>query len=802
MSTYKSVFDVMKNASKGRFMREGSGQEEVAEGIEFYDGEKGEYDCISLFERNVLAGLKMPDNFTIPGGKKVIELDCGTVSTANTVGGLANLMHSKKHVIDPFDVTDWVLLPESGRVAYSVHTGGSLVDDRAISGIIHSMCPNMGDAEVDSLPIGLITEKLCQGSDMVHMFCKAYLMLGDLNLAAMFQISERDFSRTMMNVVHSRVSNRTRLGLIAHKDIVVDSEGLTGEEVDVLTLMAQKYPSVRYGGHNIYTACQMDEDSVAIVSSADVERSGRIVYSPVEFYRCVVSLATKLGVIGDMHTAFSQMRGRTMQMRDVMRRVDQRAVYSGMGLSRCMSRALGGSTRFDTVVGTYPTYMATSVAIIADVLVGKGFEVTASMLVESLGGIGKLICHDRPDLSRTYQGLLRDYGLSSMHYEVNAMMLSWTDLCTVPYHWQLSRGWKDYITQLSISMWNGGDVQIPQLIYDIPMMSHQNSAWGVVRSWNGVDGAGISSMVDIGGAAKRDKDERLRKAAAFTWAMGVRPTRPKMFFNAYSAKEVSVSSGEYKWLQGACGGHRVSHVSYTINELGGREDFLEETATNIIRTTIDGTKCTVVFSAQGTWDMVEYREEEVLGIVETVSGKKEKEDVEIVQVREKEEAEAKTDVSTMFQTMRGIFTNNRVKLGGHTITKAKMVSGVRVPGAKLVDAIALDMRNAGIMHDGDLRRVADRFDGSAELDFDEEEAGKILDDSEISLVVYEDKDSGYVRKKYGNNEMVVEVHKDKMGYGVHKEDANGLPIKEEVEVDSGGLMVRPVRRAMWFRYFM
>jgi hypothetical protein len=796
MSNYKSVFDVIKNSTKGRYLREvGKGAIDSDELIR-YDGEKHELDLLGLFERNILSGCRMDDSFII--NENTISVDCNTVSVpTNPTPGLSNLSNTKTIQLDPFSTVEWKLVPEEGDVAYSRFTSGILTEDKGIMGAIQSMCNHMDDSESDSLPVSLIAEKLMQTGDMEHFFSKAYLMLQDCNVAAMFNISDREVASRMDDCIYNNISNRDRLGLVAHKKIVIDSEGFTGEEVDILVLVSQVYPSIKFCRSNIYNCCNMAKDDMAVVSSSVVPRSGKMFMSPQEMYRAIVSIACKLESVGDMEKAFSTMRGRVGHMKYVMAQSQDKAIFSPIRPSRCMVRALGGSTRHRQVCQSYPSYLCMSVAVVADLILSEGYTAVASLLVEELGGMGNLICPERPDACSTYQGLLRDYGLSNMQASINAIMIEWTNLGVRPYDWEPSMGWKEYITQLSCSMWSGNDINLPQVMFDIPYVGKHNTAWGILRNWTGSEGAGISSMVDVEPGHKANRDRRLRETAAFTWAMGVRRCRPKVFFNAYGSKEVRLSARETKWLSKGVGSYRLSFVSYTLtHETEGREDYLEETASNIIRTSLNGTKCNIVYSAAGNWEITEYQQEEYLNIVEAMGGKRVEEEEEIQSVEKGKTRMVSTETADMFEQMRQIFKPSKIRVKGYSIQPATKVGGSRI-GGHLIDAVAGAMAGKGLIQEGEFKRIRDRFDGGLSDSISETGLAKILNDSDISLRVY-----GTESVQYGKHDDIIEVVRSTDGKTYSTADRS----REDIAVDSIQTVIPPdidesVRQA-WFKWFL
>jgi hypothetical protein len=753
-TTYKTVFDLMANAAKGRIFRGENVADMTHDELDYYDGQLAEFKNLGLVERNILAGINMPDQFTMANWDKEFRINCTTVSKADGPG-VGHLTHDKEITLHPYESEKWLLASEEGIVRYSDHRGKRVDQDRGVLGLIKSMCPNMNDDEADGLPMALIGEKLTQGQDMRHMFMKMYLMLMDLNMSVVTRQTNRRMKIGGNRVVYPKISNAVKMQLIASKQIVVDAEGFTPEELRLLEIAGQRYPHISYGRPNIYNSCHMERDDIAIVSSNDIDISGKNVFSPNEMYRLIVTIATKLDATDDMEEAFKMMRGRMMHMQDVLRLVEKRKVYSGVPRSTSFTRALGGSTRFRKVVKTVPGYIASSVSLIADILLGKVFELTATMFIERIGGLGDLVCETpTATASRIYNGLLRDWGLSSMQKFCNSLMLEWENVGAAPYHWSVQGTWKPYILALTDEMRKGIDVPIPQLTFELAISTFEETCWGAMRSWRGYNGAGVSDLTDLGESGKKKKDERLRLTAAFTWAMGVRATRPKVFKNAFKKKEVSLTSKELRFLRGTMGFAHLSHVAYTlVDEYMGREDWTEKSATGLIKDAIDGTKCSVILSGrEGRWQPITVKIEDLTADITQSLGfvEKDKETVvddEILAMafernRKKKTKEEEERVQEVFQKMRQVISSPKVKLGSEKLGKPKKYEKVDVPGDGKcgIHAVVQNMSNRQLLRPGEEQKVFENFDGkmNSQTWHDVQSLAASLLDYGIGLRVYDE----------------------------------------------------------------
>jgi len=793
MAQYQSIFDLMAGVRSGQMFRGmDTDKGEVIDEIDYVDGELREFKAMGLMERNIMAGLNMPDQFTMAGWESEIAINCTAIANSTRPSiGKVNLANTKEVVLQPFtNVSAWSLVPQEGEVYYSRHVGITPDKDKGIIGMIKSMCINMNDAEVGSLPMALIGEKVTQNGDMRHMFTKMYLMMMDCNLSVVTRLRDRFVRPVMRRVYYPNQTSAARLGLIAQKKLVVDVEGFSPEELNFLALSSQAYPQVKYCKDNIYNTCNMREDDLAIVSIGNIVIEDKVMMTPSEMYRLMLSIACKLRCVDDLFSVLQMMRGRCAHIRDVRMIDPETEVYCSLPRSSNFTRAFGGATVHSVIPRTFPTYLCSSVGLIADMILGKGFELVATFLIESFGGYGDLMCEGRADTNQMYNGLLRDYGLSSMQRDVNQLMLEWESVGSCTYDWAIRGSWKPYFIGLTQRFKDGVDVSIPQLCYDLPMMLVKDSVWGAIKNWKGYNGSGISELTDIGEDSKRKRDERLRLTAAFTWSMGMRQVRPKMFANAYAKKEVSLSSSELNWLAGSVGSYNLTHVSYTLaDEYLGREDWTEKTATQLIRTAIDGTKCSIIISNDDQrWHISEYRAgAEEIGIRETLAIQERQNvdlaDEEILKVLHgKRDADKRPDkrLSEMVDKMRSIVSVDRVILKpGNLNDVGEVASYSTLEGVSgstnVIHAIVNSMNNRGLVNDYDKARVLSNFEGelAGEKMTDISKVAQALLEYGISLRVYDEKKEGIEVIEYGNASRGVEIVRRDGNYTSILSDSGG-----------------------------
>lgn len=730
MSNYKTVFDLMAGVGAGRVLRGYEASDKIGSASKSVDCCKMELESLGITERNIIAGLNVPDQFTIGGMEDGLAMNCMSVATADRSGvGLVNLSNTKEFKLHAYkNVRPWLLKAEAGIVSYSTHTGKSVSKDLGIVGQIKAVCSGMSDSEVGGLPMELIGERLSQEQDLRHMWMKMYLMLMDLNLSVVNRESKRRGNPTVKNRAHPGLSSAQIMNMVSNRRIVVNADGFTPEELQVLQVASQEYPFVKYTQtDNIYNSCHMAEDDLAIISNGRINIDTRVVWAPTELYRIIVSLAAKTKDLDGLFHVISMMRGRMGHIRDVMLHVEDRVVASGVPLSSSYTRALGrGGSQ--TVPGNFPSYIACSASLVADMMLGKCFELGATYLVENLGGYGDLVCGKGPAAaSPLYNGLLRDAGVSDMAVENNKLMQQWESVSGYKYNWSISGGWKGYMMGLTDAMRQGRDFDLAQLTWDMAHSVTPDSAWGAVRKWTGYGGIGLSEYTTLE-SRKKAKDERNRLTACFTWAMGVRQVRPRILVNAYSAKEVSMSSKEMNWLMGGTSSYSISHVSYAlVEEVQGREEWTEKSAGEFVRAAIDGRKCTMVMDAAAeAWSLVQLDKDD-MSSEGTEAGKDIRDTLAITQQDPREEEEVDrvspmvyrqkatdaedkmAEARKLFSKIRNVNVESRVPIKVGNISKGN--EGVVVEGSNPIEAIAEGLYKKGMLHVAEKDRLKSGFDG-------------------------------------------------------------------------------------------
>jgi hypothetical protein len=596
MAAYNRVMDYLKGMPDNKNHRDiyvDKFIERVAEGkmqtIDFKEMEKG---ILGPGERNLIRGFSSQTKFTLNTMADGFNLHVMSTAVANDRSGI-DMEHEARYNLNFRSSNYWFLNPSTTRASYSTRSTTVMEKDLALRGRLMSACRNMSGPESSSINIIGACENLSIPSNMEHMFTKMYLILQDYNLAATSKSTERATDQALKYRVFENITSSARVATIMQHDIVVDSSGFTSQELGLLGLAAAPYPSVWYCGDNIYTACNMEKDDLAIISDKKVNIDTSLAWgSPDRLYNIIVSLACKLGSVSCMMKAFGMMRGKCQMMKDLRDKVDVTEYSSGMTQSINYVRALGGQNIYDSVPGSMPGYLSTSYSLIIDLLLGMQYKASATCVVEELGGYGNELCGKIPVTDRTFNGLARDYGLDHSDNTVNILLLNWASIAGSPLLWGFGQVPKDYIMAIAMDMQQGIDIPIPQLLGMIPFTHTPNTAWGYCRGWEGLGRPVLSTKEHVA--------SQQMKLAAFGWMVGLEQVRPKVFNNKkLKDKPVTLSPELYRIEAKSPSGFKLHDVKmFMADTLGGRIDESERIAETLFKTEYAGTECTLIFDNQ------------------------------------------------------------------------------------------------------------------------------------------------------------------------------------------------------------
>lgn len=571
-----------------------AGELGVAKHINFLEVEAAMF---SRQEKEIYAALEMDDMFC--KNNMVDELNLTINMVADSKKFSRQLFNASKVTISFASDVEWYLDPMKASAYASERQMGSAISDQVIQGNINASFRHLTGSEASGLFITGAINKLNLVQDMRHMFSKMYLMLCDYNLAAASRCESITVSENLNLSVHNNVTPVARLEIMSKYSVVVDSTGFTPAELGLLKLAGCEYPSVRYAGQNVYTCCNMESDTVAIVSEGTVKMDTSLSWgSPSRLYDLMCSIACKMGCVDDMVEAFTSMRGMCHLMKSVFTNSENDTVVSDMPLSKSYKCSTGTRPKEAVTMGKRGGLFATSKALVSEVLLGGMGEVVASNLLEELGAFGDLFGSAVPSTSKNMNGFLRDYGLNHADGKINSLIYQWQNLYGKQIRWGFGLALKDYTLNLAQALRTVGDIDIPQLQFLLHMNEYKNTCWGMIRQWNGT-----------GDSFKTKSENRLlrQQTAAFTWVMGVRDRRPMVMANRKDDKESIISSKERAFLCGNGG------LDYTIGSMGvciedsvsTRIDELELAARALISSNFIKSGTMIVYDPSSGWGFPE-----------------------------------------------------------------------------------------------------------------------------------------------------------------------------------------------------
>jgi len=550
------------------------------------NGVEEEKRMLSKGEKAILARLDCPDKFTRKDFASQVRLNAGV-----TLQGKEFVRQDTPVDLDFLGSHHWLLEPANSRALYSAKESTIHLLDAAQKRSIMARCPNIAGNEAIDVHMLSVHEKMSVPSDMRHMLMKMYLILCDYNLAVTSKSEQVDTAEGMRFRMMEHISDIDRLAAVVAHDVVIDADAFTSTELGLLGLAAQPYPSIWYTVENMYSKCQMEADDLMLVSSGDIHIDTSFLWgSPDRLLQMIMDISAKLNCMGDFIAAFSNMRGKCKMVADIVKNSECRSINSMVPLSYSMTHSFGGAVS-NYVVTNAAGYFSTSVSLVADLLYGMTFEASSSCVIESLGGCGKLLSSANPPTSTIANGLLRDYGLQHTSSEDNILIRNWEIMAGRPLTWDFGPYLKSYLLNLASKIVNGIDIPLPQILHAIPALTAVNTCYGLARGWRGPPPDRLSS--------KKERADESDALASISWSMGMRPTRPMVFFNRVGKKPQNLTNDEY-FLQGQSKGVLgLGDVRFMLADtLGGRVDENEEVAGSLYRTEYAGTKCSMVFNTE------------------------------------------------------------------------------------------------------------------------------------------------------------------------------------------------------------
>lgn len=566
----------------------------ISKPVDFYAMEK---TLIGPTEVNILKNFTGNDMFTRDNFSEgfTVKINCVAENQQNRMP----IPHHKEVRLDFKGTHSWYLEPLDAHCRKTEQGIATVGRDQEVASRLFATMNQLRNVEELGLAMKYTAQRMGIGHDLRHLFTKLVLYLYDYNLSVVSKTKEKEMSDAFAPRYYHDLSDEGRMEVMRSHDIVVDAHNFTSQQLGLLSLGAAEYPSMWFAGDNMYNKCQMEADSLAIVSSESVEADESYAWrSPTDLYRAICQIACKMGAVGDLATVLRDMRGRCKMMADMLPYTKSNVVVSNMPLSYSMDLALGDtSSTPKSIISKEGGYFATSQSLVHDLMVGMCYEASATTVVEALGAIGPYFGSSDPENNAVLNGLMRDHGLKYMDETKNVLLKNWRCVAGVGVNWGFGKMLKEYVTGLAARMFNdpeGGDVQIPQLFLMLPFTYSVDSAWGMLKNW---DGQG-SMLLD----EKQERVLKMQKTAAFTWAMGIRPSRPRVFANYSGSSALSMSADETAMLAVADGTYNITHVAMSlIGKFGARIDASEESCVAFFKSEFLHTKCSLVYDVDNKW---------------------------------------------------------------------------------------------------------------------------------------------------------------------------------------------------------
>ncbi|QCZ35879.1 p4 [Penicillium italicum chrysovirus] len=559
--------------------------------VEEIDGPVVEKGLISDGEKEIIRHLNVQDKFTINGFRKSVKI-CHMVS----LGATRQTKRTGTTELDFMGAGPWTLYPSSARALYSSKESTVHLVDEAQRRMIMSKCPTMAGPTSTGTYMAAIHERLSTPSDLRHLFTKMVLYLYDYTLAVVSKDNTMHKADDISFDLRPHLPSDALLATVINHDMVIDGDLFTPEQISLLCLAGQQYPSVWYAGEgNIYNSCNMVADDLVVVSSGRLTTDSAFTWgSPDKLYNMMWTIAQKLNGVSCLMYALESMRGKCKMMSDIVAKTDCREVNAMIPRSYCMSTAFG-QIREKQIVVKMPGYFSTSIGMLSDLMYGMTFKAVASCVAETLGAMGTIVSSSTPRTNPTINGLMRDYELQHTNAWDNFMLRNFEMVTRRPTQWDIGQHMKEYALALAEHVMLGYDIEMPSILLTIPALTAVNTAYGLTRGW-------------YGGGSTLDMDKKQRKEStdalcAVGWMCGLRQCRPQVFRNRAGKKQVMANAAERKLKAEAGDDCRIRDVEFWLEDTpGGRVDENEESAPNLYKTEFSGPKCAMVFNYEmGMW---------------------------------------------------------------------------------------------------------------------------------------------------------------------------------------------------------
>jgi len=499
-------------------------------------------------ERNILRSCVFPPRFSLKGMDKLLPMKTLCVAKGGDERGLGNIKNGKTHGLTFRTPRIKMMQLSRGVADYSQSYEPWDPSDRVMQNVQAAMC-GVGPDRITPLNTATISGRFSRRQDMRLTFLKGYLYLCDYTLAHSSRNSSKFEGRFDTDMCEN-ITPQARLSALVSREVVIDVGCMSRDEVRLLAMMGSSYPVVKYGADNVYNTHRIEKDDMVLVSSERIDVSVATSFtSPDHMYTLMTDLATKLDVLDDLREVLSGYRGVPFLI-DHHSAVTNRTNYL---LKYCSPRHLRcafecrPSGKVSLVKRS--NYYSSTISVVCDALMGQCYQLGVLGLVEGLGATAVVgMPTDQPRKDIVFNDQLRNYGLKHDSSEINALLMEWETMVSMPMPVALS-SLKDYVVEWTNDLVAGGWVWqgLQSLGLCIPATYFQDSSLGSQRGWS-------ANPVICG-------DEQISAAAqtkAFGFIMGVSDVVPRLLPSVGDYLTVPELSGpELEMMMGRSGNYTI-----------------------------------------------------------------------------------------------------------------------------------------------------------------------------------------------------------------------------------------------------
>nr|UPO24962.1 P4 [Diaporthe pseudophoenicicola chrysovirus 1] len=555
--------------------------------LEGVNDRKREIDSLTLSELKAVKSIRVPEKFEVRG--MAWKLD----STIKAVNGQAQEYSTTPGVHDWTKVQPWMLERDMSQVHWDSGVSNTRIFDEEILGKISTSTGGAAPNSLHQILRTAVTAKMTRRGDMKHMFCKAYLILQDFNLAMTTGWKKMEQDEALRLPLVQNCDAQVRMGLIRDRKVVIDAQGLAPQELGLLALCGAEYPSVRYAGANTYTSVNMESDDLAIISSDAINVDGTFQWGSTDrLYHLIISLASKLGMVDDMWDAFEIMRPIPCAMQTMLPYVDQRIFQIPVGPSYYAAKAFGSvkqSPRSEKPAG----YLSCSAALVADIITGQMHDAMCTLIVDQLTLNGSVFNFGDLKSSPQANGITRDYGLTGSDIQANELMKAWSAMNGRPFPVCFGVSMKYLVINRAIAM-RTQDIKWPAVIGLMPGIHSAENVWGYMKGWRGIMPVLEDSI--------EDREEQQALTALFGWFMGFRELRPDVGRGRRKGKMVMLNSTENRFMSGRGNKWSLEEFGFTLSSpYTDRTDPIEVNSSGLYGIIYKGEETNIVYNELKGW---------------------------------------------------------------------------------------------------------------------------------------------------------------------------------------------------------